>query len=125
MTHPKPIKLASIRVPKQWGYEDIICNNEEFCGKILHFNANSQFSCHLHYMKREVFRCVFGSLKLMTINTEDASRTEIIMKPGDTIEIPRLLPHQITALEESEIIEFSTHHEDSDSFRMLPGDSQK
>ena len=33
-------------------------------------------------------------------------------------------PHQLEALDEGRIFEVSTHHEDSDSYRVLPGDSQ-
>lgn len=125
VNHPKPIFLKTQIVTKNWGREEIICNNEEFCGKKLIFNKGAKFSSHLHYFKREVFLCAQGSVKLITINTEDASKSEHILKIGDIVEIPRLLPHQIIALEDSEIIEFSTHHEDSDSYRVEPGDNQK
>lgn len=125
MPHPAPIYLTPVSVPKKWGSELVICNNDEFCGKALLFKKGAQFSCHHHAQKREVFWLRFGSLKLMTINTEDASQSVFVMSPGDVIEIPRLLPHQITALEDSEVIEFSTTHSDQDSFRVLPGDSQR
>lgn len=120
----QPIPLKSERVDKKWGYELVVCNNDEFCGKILHFNKGTKFSSHFHKLKREVFYLIGGKVNLMTINPKDASQTNRIMVAGDIIEIPRLCPHQITALEESEIVEFSTHHEDSDSYRVLPGDSQ-
>lgn len=119
-----PIPLSPQLVPKAWGYEMILCNNTEFCGKILHFREGTRFSMHFHKDKREVFFLQKGMLRLVTINTEDASQLVTIMHPGHTIEIPRLLPHQITALEESDLIEFSTTHRDEDSFRVSPGDSQ-
>ena len=40
-----------------------------------------------------------------------------IMLPGDSIRITPGMKHRFTGLENSEIIEFSTHHEDSDSYR--------
>lgn len=111
-------------VPKGWGHELHICNNDEFCGKELHINAGHQFSMHQHISKREVFRLRIGKVELTTINVEDASRLVTAMEPGDVIEIPRFLPHSIRALEDSIIDEYSTHDVASDSLRMEPGSSQ-
>lgn len=125
MEHPKLNKLPSpSRCAKGWGWEDCIVNNDEFCGKILHFNKGSRFSAHFHKEKREVFFVKSGLLKVVGINTEDASKYEIELRENDVLDIPRGAIHQIFALEESEIIEFSTHHEDDDSFRVIAGDSQ-
>ncbi len=66
-----------------------------------------------------------GRLLLTYIDTSDASKHEVELRSGDIIEIPRLAPHQLFAHENSTVIEFSTHHEDSDSYRVAPGDSQK
>jgi sugar/nucleoside kinase (ribokinase family) len=44
---------------------------------------------------------------------------------GDIVDIPQFNPHKIEAIKESTIIEISTHHEDSDSYRIAKGDSQK
>jgi quercetin dioxygenase-like cupin family protein len=41
----------------------------------------------------------------------------MIMHPGDAFLIEPNTKHRFTGLEDSEIIEFSTHHEDSDSYR--------
>lgn len=121
----KPEKLVPVYVQKKWGSEVVFCNNEEFCGKELYFRKGAQFSMHFHANKREVFYVLRGKIELTTIDTETAQQITQIMKLGDTVEIPRLLPHRITALKESQVIEFSTHHEDSDSYRVAPGDSQK
>lgn len=120
-----PIKLTPKRVDKAWGYELWVCNNDEFCGKLLHFNKSAMFSCHSHHQKREVFEVERGLIRLMTIDQRDASQHILILKPGDVVEIPRFLPHQITALEESDVREYSTTHRDSDSYRIIAGDSQK
>ena len=40
-----------------------------------------------------------------------------IMLPGHSILIEPNTKHRFTGLEDSEIMEFSTHHEDSDSYR--------
>lgn len=119
-----PILLASKTVEKAWGAEYVLCNNEEFCGKVLVFKAGAKFSMHFHRNKREVFAMRKGSVNLIWIDTADARRVVLPLGVGDVVEIPRFMPHQIEALEDSEITEFSTHHEDSDSYRVAPGDSQ-
>lgn len=120
----RPIRLATKRVSKGWGHELHVCNNDEFCGKELHVKKDHRFSMHLHRAKREVFRCRSGLVELTTINMEDASRLVTIMQPGDVVEIPRLLPHSIRALEDSIIDEYSTQDRAEDSYRVEPGSSQ-
>lgn len=111
-------------VQKGWGSENWIVN-KEYCGKILKFNKGARFSMHFHKLKEETFFVSKGKLLLKSINLENANRYEFEINQGDIVDIPRFEPHQIIALEESEIIEFSTHHEDSDSYRVEKGDSQK
>lgn len=123
------MKLPNIYNPeiheKGWGHEKWCANNDEFCGKILVFKKGCKLANHFHLKKKEVFFCRVGLIKLILIDTKDASKVEYELNPGDCIEINRGQPHQIMALEDSEIIEFSTHHEDSDSYRVEKGDSQK
>jgi len=121
----EPILLTPKTVPKGWGEELHICNNDEFCGKILRFNSGAKFSCHYHVNKREVFYLMKGEINMMWIDLETATQHLEYYRAGDIIEIPRLLPHQIMALSEVTIIEFSTPDSISDSYRVLPGDSQK
>ena len=47
---------------------------------------------------------------------------QIILKPGHNFHVPVGLRHQMVALEESELFEFSTQHFDSDSYRIIKGD---
>jgi mannose-6-phosphate isomerase-like protein (cupin superfamily) len=117
----KPIKDVS----KGWGKEVWIVNNKEYCGKILKFNKDSKFSMHYHIEKEETFFVSKGKLLLKSINLQNADEYSHEINSGDVVDIPRFAPHQLIALEDSEIIEFSTHHEDSDSYRIAKGDSQK
>lgn len=123
--HDKLIKLKSEIVSKGWGFEKIIVNNTDYCGKILHFNKGAKFSGHLHREKRETFFILDGYVKVTGINTENAEPYFIFLQKGEILDIPRNTIHQIEALEETDIIEFSTCHKDSDSYRYFPGDSQK
>ena len=47
---------------------------------------------------------------------------QIILNAGDNFHIYRGLRHQMVALEDSELFEFSTQHFDSDSHRIIKGD---
>jgi quercetin dioxygenase-like cupin family protein len=125
MKHPKLEKVEPSFVHKGWGSEKILFNDEELCGKVLYFNKGSEFSTHSHILKYEFFLVLKGKLQVTGINTEDASKYQIELDRGEVLRVPRGAFHRIKALEESEIVEFSTHHEDSDSYRILPGDSQK
>ena len=116
-----PIRLAPDYHNKNWGREIWLCNNDEFCGKILEIDAGSGFSVHFHVNKREVFYILEGKGILNWIDLETAERREGILEQGMIIEIPRLMPHQIIAESNMKVIEFSTHHEDSDSYRVEPG----
>ena len=51
----------------------------------------------------------------------DASSTTIL-EPGDNFHVPRGLRHQMLAIEDTELFEFSTQHFDDDSNRVIAGD---
>lgn len=118
------IKKPTI-VKKGWGREVVIDNNDEYCGKILEFKAGSKFSDHFHLAKKETFYVLDGILGLYYYDLSTGARIYKQLIPGDVITINRGEPHQIEAITSSRIIEVSTHHEDSDSYRIGKGDSQK
>jgi quercetin dioxygenase-like cupin family protein len=47
---------------------------------------------------------------------------EIVLEKGDNFHVYRGLRHQMIALEDTELFEFSTQHFDSDSNRVISGD---
>ena len=97
-------------VQKVWGKEIWIVNRE-YCGKKLILNKGFRCSMHYHKNKDETFYILKGRVLMETDNKKQ------IMLPGDSILITPNMKHRFTGLEDSEIIEFSTHHEDSDSYR--------
>ena len=48
--------------------------------------------------------------------------SEVILSRGDNFHVYRGLRHQMIALEDTELFEFSTQHFDEDSYRILKGD---
>ena len=119
-----PIKF----VPKGWGFEKWIVNNEEYCGKLLYFVKGKRCSWHYHKLKDEVFYIQSGRI-LVRYSEGDKMyekgqlvANEIILGPGDNFHVYRGLRHQMVALEDTELFEFSTQHFDSDSYRIEKGD---
>jgi len=117
----KPIQ----EVQKGWGKEIWLVNNNKYCGKILKFNAGSKFSMHYHVNKEETFYILDGHLRLKYFDLSNAEEKNEDLYSGDIVDIPQFNPHKIEAIKESTIVEISTHHEDSDSYRIEKGDSQK
>lgn len=107
-------------VPKGWGFEKWITNNEKYCGKLLFFVKGKKCSWHYHKKKDEVFYVQSGRLlvKYGTIN----ETKEIVLERGDSFHVKPGLIHQMTALEDTEMFEFSTQHFDEDSIRIEKGD---
>jgi quercetin dioxygenase-like cupin family protein len=119
------ISNKNIHVPKAWGEEIIIHNDEDYCGKLLRFRKGGKFSMHFHSKKTETWYVRKGMFELITIDTRIAARQTISLVEGDIVHIEPNTPHQLIALEESEIFECSTPHNDNDSYRIEIGDSQK
>ena len=115
--------LPMKHVPKGWGWERWIVNNEEYCGKLLFFEKNKQCSWHFHKLKDEVFYVQSGRL-LVKYSDEDniEEANEIVLEAGDNFHVYRGLRHRMIALQDTELFEFSTQHFDSDSYRIEKGD---
>jgi mannose-6-phosphate isomerase-like protein (cupin superfamily) len=122
----KPKVTEGCSVPKGWGEELIIENNEKYCGKILIFNEHCKFSMHYHINKDETWYVESGRFAYRWIDTNTAEIKENLLKPGDIVRQRPGQPHQLECLNsEGRIFEVSTHHSDDDSYRVMAGDSQK
>ena len=110
-------------VQKGWVYEKLICNTEEYCGKLLHIIKGKKCSWHYHTLKDETFYLQEGKLLVKYSDDDDREKAkELIMERGDKFHVYRGLRHQMLALEDSDLFEFSTEHFDSDSNRSIKGD---
>jgi quercetin dioxygenase-like cupin family protein len=121
----KPIVCEGCKVPKGWGEELIIENNDKYCGKLLIFKAGCKFSMHYHMIKDETWYVDKGEFIYRWIDTETAEVIEQNLKVGDIVRQLPGQPHQLEALTDGTIFEVSTTHSDSDSYRVWKGDSQK
>ena len=111
-------------IPKGWGDELIIENNELYCGKILRFNAGCKFSMHYHMIKDETWYVQDGYFSYRWIDVKTAEIHEKKLTRGDVVRQRPGHPHQLKAIKHGKIFEVSTHHKDSDSYRVQRGDSQ-
>jgi mannose-6-phosphate isomerase-like protein (cupin superfamily) len=119
MSGPFEIK----HVDKGWGYEKWIVNKEEYCGKLLFFNHGKKCSWHFHKIKDEVFYLQSGKILVRYSWFDNIDEcNELVLTPGMNFHIPRGLRHQMEALEDCELFEFSTEHFDEDSYRIIKGD---
>jgi mannose-6-phosphate isomerase-like protein (cupin superfamily) len=110
-------------VQKGWGYEKWITNNEKYCGKLLFFEKGKKCSWHYHKVKDETFYIHSGKIQLtFGITNDKIYASQIILETGDIFHVPILLRHQMLAIEETELFEFSTQHFEEDSIRIEKGD---
>jgi mannose-6-phosphate isomerase-like protein (cupin superfamily) len=115
----KPVQI----VPKGWGREVWIANGHLYCGKILEIRKGKRCSLHFHKLKTESFYLRSGRLKVRIKESPESDPIEEFeLSPGECMDIPPGLVHQMEALEDAELYEFSTQHFDSDSHRLVKGD---
>lgn len=108
--------------PRGWGGEHWVENLPEYCGKVLHITQGKRGSLHFHKNKLETMLLIQGKVLILLIDPETGKEYEVFLDVGDSIQIPRAQPHQIVGLEDSKIVEFSTIHEETDSYRIRKGD---
>jgi len=104
---------------KVWGSEEWIVN-ADYCGKILNLSAGYRCSIHNHKLKDETFLLIEGLVLLETWQLKNEKLEDYRSKVLDKYDSYRIFPgtpHRFTGILNSKIIEFSTHHEDSDSYR--------
>ena len=124
-------------VSKGWGYEKVIVNGPLYCGKILHFVKGRSCSAHFHKKKTETFYVSFGKIEVRYMQDNERAEQYIreygeqhfldvcakeILEKGDYFHLEPFLVHKMTALEDTEIIEFSTTDYEDDSYRLIKGD---
>lgn len=102
-------------VEKKWGKEEWITNNDLYCAKYLHIKKGWRFSLQYHKKKDETFYVLKG---LLFMEHNDKQK---IIKTGDSERIYPLDKHRLSALKDSIILEISTKHDDSDTYRIEVG----
>ena len=119
----KPKVVEGCHVPKGWGEEIIIENNEMYCGKLLIFKKGCKFSMHYHLIKDETWYVNEGEFIYRWIDTDTAETKIVALHKGDVVRQRVGQPHQLEALTDGTVFEVSTQHFDEDSYRIRIGDT--
>ena len=127
-------------VSKKWGFEKRIINNEKYCGKLLYVVKGKHTSLHYHKSKDETFYVHSGKLKVYyqdDIKKAKESVSRGIVNPdggdisiplhefesetlnaGDVFRVPAERVHRVYAVEDTQLYEFSTTHNEKDTVRL-------
>lgn len=103
-------------VAKRWGWERWIVNNEFYCGKLLFVRKDNWLSYHHHKIKDEVLYFQTGKVWFI-YGQDEPPYTPLRLTKGEAFHVEPNLRHQIYAIEDTMIVEFSTQHFDEDSYR--------
>ena len=120
-------------VSKEWGFEKRIINNEKYCGKLLYVVKGKNTSLHFHKVKDETFYFHSGRIKvyyhdilnevkemMITAGAAPLNIMECVtLNVGDAFRIPAMRVHQVYALEDTQLYEFSTTHNEEDTVRLI------
>ncbi len=103
-------------VAKRWGWERWIVNSELYCGKLLFVRKDNWLSYHHHKIKDEVLYLQSGCAWFV-YGEDEPPYVSTKMGKGEAFHVEPGLRHQIFAVQDTMIVEFSTQHFDEDSYR--------
>lgn len=105
-------------VPKLWGKEYVLVNNEKYCCKILKINPGFRSSIHCHRKKDETFIGISGTALLSMYHDNGKLRIAYGIDSGRW---QRIFPKELHSFEAQNlawIMEISTTHRDDDVVRL-------
>ena len=108
---------------KYWGSIQSLVN-EEYAGKRIYIKAGSQNSLEFHCRKTETYFVHSGKLKV-GLRLGRGENRSVVIAAGDIFEIPPGLMHMKIGIEDSVVIEISTHDDDRDSHIVEDGKTYK
>jgi mannose-6-phosphate isomerase-like protein (cupin superfamily) len=92
---------------RDWGREILVCQTEQFIGKILLMKAGKAGGLQYHQRKIESFFLDEGQA-FVDYDAGDGKLTRLVMAPGMTIQVPAGAPHRVTAITDCKFLEWST-----------------
>ena len=91
-------------------------------GTVKWFNASKGYG----FIQRQTGEDVFVHYSAIQADgyrsLNEGQAVEFDLQEGECMDIPPGLLHQMQAIEDSELYEFSTQHFESDSYRIVKGD---
>ncbi|MGH7764965.1 MAG: cupin domain-containing protein [Candidatus Dormibacteraceae bacterium] len=107
----KPGRVERSRVDKPWGYELRWAVTDRYVGKVLHVNKGEALSLQYHERKDESQYIVNGEVDI-ELGGPDGVLSKHRLVAGDTLHIAPGTRHRMTAIEDTDIFEVSTHEID-------------
>jgi mannose-6-phosphate isomerase len=105
MQNQKPSQI----IPKPWGHEVWFAEQDSYVGKILYIKKGHRYSLQYHEKKTETQYLLSGKVKFL-VGSDANALEEIILSPGDKIDIFPGQIHRAEALEENtQILEVSSN----------------
>jgi mannose-6-phosphate isomerase-like protein (cupin superfamily) len=103
-------------VEQDWGHEDWIWNGR-YCGKKLFIKKGKSTDWVHHRVKDKVLYVESGQV-VLTYGYDDDSRysSQLTLSADAAFHVPPGMYHSIKALEESRLLELSTHHSEKDVY---------
>jgi len=94
-------------IEKPWGGEELLAHTSQYALKRIRVKAGSRPSLQYHERKSESLYLLSGRLRIEMGDSKDCL-TVAELHPGEAVDLPRLVVHRVSALEDSVIIEVST-----------------
>lgn len=94
-------------IPKPWGKEIWFADQPEYAGKILHIKKGHRYSLQYHEKKTETQYVLKGKVRFQLGPSEDKLE-EIVLGPGEKLDVLPGTIHRAEAIEDVEILEVST-----------------
>ena len=104
---PEIRRAETSKVDKPWGYEIRWAITDRYLGKILHVNRGEALSLQYHERKDEWLLVRKGAIDI-EIGPLDGKLEKVRMREGDSVHMPPLTRHRVTAVEDTDIFEVST-----------------
>lgn len=107
-----------VYVEQDWGYEDWLWNGK-YCGKKLHVFRGKTTEWVHHKVKDKVLYVERGKIVLSYGWDEDDKYAATLTMTADmAFHIPAGMWHKFQGVDESDILELSTHHNEKDIVRV-------
>jgi len=112
---------AGTFVPKLWGAEVCMVNTPQYCGKVLYLFPGRFSSLHRHNVKDETFLVLEGEVLFESQIDEPEMQVTQLLTKGMFVRVWPGTWHRFRALNAAAAVaEFSTHHDDADTYRQEP-----
>lgn len=105
---------------KLWGWEDWLHNGPGYTFKILNFYSRTSGSLHYHLKKTETWFVDSGTFHITLVHPPSGDNYTFEASHGSVVHLPAGTPHQVRCIASGQIIEASTPHDESDTYRLFP-----